>query len=399
VKATFASWIVRHPVVVVMLKELVDMFRDRRTVAISLLLGPLLTPALILGMGKLAERRVSTQMEQALKLPVIGGEYAPNLMAWLEGQNIVVLPPPADPDLAIRTQAEDVILRIAPDYGKQWRGSTPATVEILHDSSRQESRIPVERLEALLQGYSGNVGALRLLARGVSPGAAQALKIGHRDLATPESRVGQALAFLPYLLIFTTFIGGAYLVIDVTAGERERQSLEPLLATPAARTAIMSGKILAACVFALVSVGLTLAMFKLSFQFSPSLGVRLDVSFGALARILVVLLPMILIGTCLLTFIAAGAKSVKEAQSYMSVLMMLPILPTIVLLVNPVKNQLWMFATPFLAQNQMILKLVRSEPVSATEWAVYVVTAFALGLVLWWMAARRYHQERLAISA
>jgi sodium transport system permease protein len=83
----------------------------------------------------------------------------------------------------------------------------------------------------------------------------------------------------------------------------------------------------------------------------------------------------------------------------MSVLMMLPILPTIVLLVNPVKNQLWMFATPFLAQNQMILKLVRSEPVSATEWAVYVVTAFALGLLLWWMAARRYHQERLAISA
>jgi sodium transport system permease protein len=390
---------VRHPVIVVMLKELVDMFRDRRTVAISLLLGPLLTPALILGMGKLAERRVSTQLEQALKLPVIGAENAPNLVAWLKGQNIVVLPPPADPDLAIRTQAEDVVLRIAPDYGKQWRGSTPATVEILHDSSRQESRIPVERLERLLEGYSGSVGALRLLARGVSPGAAQALKVGHRDLATPESRVGQALAFLPYLLIFTTFIGGAYLVIDVTAGERERQSLEPLLATPAARTAIMSGKILAACVFALISVGLTLAMFKLSFQVAPTLGVKIDVSFGAIARILVVLLPMILIGTCLLTFIAAGSKSVKEAQSYMSVLMMLPILPTIVLLVNPVKNQLWMFATPFLAQNQMILKLVRSEPVTATEWIVYLASAFGLGVVLWWMAARRYHQERLAISA
>jgi sodium transport system permease protein len=384
---------------VVMFKELVDMFRDRRTVAISLALGPLFMPALILGMGKLAANRVSSQLEQPLKLPVIGVEHAPNLVAWLKGQNIVVVAPPADPDRAIREQTEDVVLRIAPEYGKQWRGSTPAAIEILHDSSRQDARIPVQRVERLLQGYSSSVGSLRLLARGVSPGAAQALRIGHRDLATVESRVGQALFFLPYLLIITTFVGGAYLVIDVTAGERERQSLEPLLATPAARASIMSGKILAACVFALIGVALTLAMFKLSFQFAPGLGVKIDVSFGAIVRILLVLLPMILIGTCLLTFISAGTKSVKEAQSYMSILMLLPMIPTVVLLVNPVKNQLWQFATPFLAQNQMILKLVRSEVVTAAEWAVYLVAGFGLGVVLWWLAARRYHQERLAISA
>ena len=391
--------LMRHPVIVVMLKELVDLFRDRRTVAISLLLGPLLMPALILGLGKLVSSRISTQLEKPLTVPVVGAEHAPNLMAWLRGQNIVIAPAPADPDAAIRTQAEDVVLRVSPEYGKQWRGSLPATVEILHDSSRDDARIPVQRLERLLEGYGQSVGALRLLARGVSPGATQALRVDHRDLATPESRIGQALAFLPYLLIFTTFLGGAYLVIDVTAGERERQSLEPLLATPAARAAIMSGKILAACVFALIGVALTLAMFKLSFQFAPGLGVKLDVSYGAIARILLVLLPMILIGTCLLTFIAAGSKSVKEAQSYMSVLMLLPMLPTIILLVNPVKNQLWMFATPFLAQNQMILKLVRSETVSAAEWAVYLVAGFGLGVLLWWLAARRYHQERLAISA
>jgi sodium transport system permease protein len=397
--ASFVSWLVRHPVLVVMLKELVDMFRDRRTVAISLALGPLLMPALILGMGKLAANRVSSQLEQPLKLPVIGVEHAPNLVAWLKGQNIVVVAPPADPDRAIREQTEDVVLRIAPEYGKQWRGSTPAAIEILHDSSRQDARIPVQRVERLLQGYSSSVGSLRLLARGVSPGAAQALRIGHRDLATVESRVGQALFFLPYLLIITTFVGGAYLVIDVTAGERERQSLEPLLATPAARASIMSGKILAACVFALIGVALTLAMFKISFQFGTGLGVKVDVSLGSIARILVVLLPMILIGTCLLTFIAAGTKSVKEAQSYMSVLMLLPMIPTIVLLVNPVKNQLWQFATPFLAQNQMILKLVRGEAITAAEWAMYLAAGFGLGLLLWWLAARRYHQERLAISA
>ena len=380
-------------------KELTDLFRDRRTMMVSLLMGPLLMPALILGIGKLASDRISTALEKPLEVPVVGASHAPNLIAWLEGQNIVVKPAPSDPDDEIRSQREDVVLRIGAKFAEQWRGSMPASIEILHDSSREDARIPVERLRSLLDNYGQGVGALRLVARGISPTTAQPLRVSDRDLATPEARRGQALAFLPYILILTTFIGGAYLVIDATAGERERNSLEPLLATPAARSTIMSGKIVAACTFGLISLVLTLLMFKLSFQFAPSLGIKLDVSWWAIARILLVLVPMVMLGTCLLTLIAAGSKSVKEAQSYMSVLMLVPMLPTIILMVNPVKNQLWMMTVPFLAQNQMILKLVRSETIATNEWAAYLAAGFAAALVLWWLAARRYLDERLAISA
>jgi sodium transport system permease protein len=382
----------------VCLKELLDLVRDRRTLAIALLMGPLLMPALMLGIGKLASSRISEQLEKPLEVPVVGASNAPNLVAWLQGQNIVLKPAPADPDAEIRSQREDVILRIGSKFGEQWRGSMPAVIEILHDSSRQDAEIPVQRLRTLLENYGQGVGALRLVARGISPTTAQPLRISDRDLATPEARRGQALAFLPYMLILFSFLGGAYLVIDATAGERERNSLEPLLATPSRRGTLMSGKILAACIMGVVSIVLTLAAFKLSFQFAPAMGIKLDVSLWTIARILLVLLPIIVVGTCLLTFIAAGAKSVKEAQSYMSVLMLLPMLPTIILMVNPVKNQLWMLTVPFLAQNQMILKLVRSESLSMTEWAVYLAAGFGAGLVLWWMAARRYYQERLAIS-
>lgn len=381
-------------------KELTDLFRDRRTVMISLLMGPLLMPLLILGMSKMGSDRVASQMEKPLEVPVIGASNAPNLVAWLEGQNIVIKPAPADADEAIHSQREDVILRIGARFGEQWRGSLPATVEILHDSSRQDAQIPVQRLQNLLDGYSQRVGALRLVARGVSPTAVQALRVSDLDLATPEARRGQLLGFImPYMLIFASFIGGAYMVIDATAGERERNSLEPLLATPAARSTIMSGKILAACTFGVIALVLTLATFKLSFQLGPSLGLKMDVTTWAIARILLVLLPMLLLGTCLLTLIAAGAKSVKEAQSYMSVLMLLPILPTMVLMINPVKNQLWMLMVPFLAQNQMILKLVRGEVISGDEWIAYLLTSFAAAMLLWWLASRRYLNERLAISA
>ncbi len=387
-----------NAVITVMRKELLDLFRDRKTIAISLAFT-LLAPLLILGMAKLASNRMSTQLDKPLELPVIGAEHAPNLVNWLSGRNVVIKPAPANPEGEIAAQNVEVILSIPADYAEKWRAGEPAPVEIMSDSSRDDARIPTERLSALLDGYSRSAGALRLLARGVNPSAGQAVLVERKDLATPESRIGQALAFLPYLLILSGFLGGAYLVIDATAGERERQSLEPLLATPAARGAIMSGKIAAACAFGMFSLVLTLLAFKGSFVIAAAMGLKLSMGWAAVGQILVVLLPIELIGTCLLTLIAAGAKSVKEAQSYMSALMMLPIIPTVVLMVNPIKNQLWQFAVPFLSQNQLILKIVRSESVSSTEWAVYLATGFGLGALLWGLAARRYHDEKLAVSA
>lgn len=386
-----------NALITVMRKELLDLFRDRKTIGISLAFT-LLAPLLILGMAKLANNRMSTQLEKPLELPVIGAEHAPNLVNWLSGRNVLIKPAPANPEGEIAAQNVEVILSIPADYAEKWRAGEPAPVEVISDSSRDDARIPTERLNALLDNYSRSAGALRLLARGVSPSAGQAVLVERKDLATPESRIGQALAFLPYLLILSGFLGGAYLVIDATAGERERQSLEPLLATPAARGAIMSGKIAAACVFGMFSLVLTLLAFKGSFVVAGAMGLKLGMDWAAVGQILVVLLPIVLIGTCLLTLIAAGAKSVKEAQSYMSALMMLPIIPTVVLMVNPIKNQLWQFAVPFLSQNQLILKIVRSESVSSAEWAVYLAAGFGLGAVLWWLAARRYHDEKLAVS-
>ena len=381
-------------------KELRDLVRDRKTVAIALLMGPLLFPALVIGMGAMTEKRARTQLESTLELPVVGAANAPNLVRFLESQNIAIRPAPADPNRAVREQEHDVVLRIPEGYAEQWRGSRPAFVELIHDSSRQDSQIPVRRLHLALEQYGRQVGALRGINRGVSPQVGNALSVSQRDVASPEAKRGMILGLmLPYFLVLTAFLGGAYLVIDVTAGERERQSLEPLLATPASRGAIMSGKVLAACLFGLLTLALTLLALKAGFALAPRRIQTVDVSLLAIGQFLLVLLPMVLIGTTLLTLIAASVKSVKEAQSYMSVLMLLPVLPTLVLLVNPLKNELWQLAVPFLAQNQMLQKLIRNEWITPLEWAAYLSAGLALGLVLWAIAARMYHREKLAISA
>ncbi len=383
----------------VMRKELRELARDRRTLALSLLLTPLLYPALILGMGYLTENRVRTQVDKTLEVPMLGAEHAPNLVKFLASNGIRQAAPPADLDAAIRAQDVDVALRIAPSFGEDWRNGRPALVEIIRDSTRRDAEIPTGRLQAALSAYSQQVAALRMYARGIDASVARPVNIGLQDLATPEAKQGMLLSvMLPYLLILTSFIGGVYLILDATAGERERQSLEPLLATPAPRGAVVSGKIAAACVIGLGTVLLTLLSLKVSSQFSTGVARQLDVSFLAMAKMLVVLLPMLFIGTSLLTYLAAAAKSMKEAQSHMTWLMLLPMIPTFALMANPLKSQPWQFAVPFLAQNQLLLKVIRNEYVSAQTWAIYVAAAFGVAALLWFAAVRRYQQEKLAVS-
>ena len=383
----------------VMLKELRDIGRDRRTLALTLLLSPLLFPAIILGMGTLTEKRARTQIEKTLEVPTIGREHAPNLVAFLATQGIRAVEPPADLEAALRDQRHDVGLRISASFAEDWHAGRPALVEVMVEDTQRDAAIPSRRVRAALSAYSGQVGALRLLARGIDASVAQPVNVGTLDVATPEAQRGLMLSvMLPYFLIITAFLGGAALVLDATAGERERQSLEPLLATPASRGAIVSGKIAAACLLGLCTLLLSLLAIKLSAQFATGIARTLDMSLLAIGQMLFVLLPMLLIGTALLTFLAAAAKSLKEAQSHMTWLMLLPMIPTIMLMVSPVKTQLWQFAVPFLAQNQLLLKVIRGESISIQVWAVYLGCSVGLAALLWLAAVLRYRQEKLAIS-
>lgn len=383
----------------VMRKELRDFARDRRTLLLTLLMGPLLYPVLLLGMGSLAENRARTQLDKPLDIPVVGAERAPNLIAFLATLGINAIDPPLDLDAGIRSQAVDVALEIDDDFAADWSAGRPARVDLVMDSTRRNAEIPVQRLQRALAGYGSQVGALRLYARGIDASIMTPVALGSRDLATAEAKRGLMMSMLlPYLLILMSFLGGAYLILDATAGERERQSLEPLLATPAPRGAIVSGKIAAACSVGLVSLVLILLAFKVSAQFAGNMAQMLDVRFAAIGKLLLILLPMLFLGTTLLTFLAAGAKSMKEAQSHMTWLMLLPMLPILVLAVNPLKSELWQYAVPFLAQNQMILKVIRAEPIGIDAWAVYLVAGLGLAAILWAAAVHRYRQERLAIS-
>lgn len=391
-----------HAILTVWTKELVDTFRDRRTVLTSLLMGPLLGPLLLAGMLSMMVSQQVDRAERLLELPVAGAEHAPNLVAWLRREGVEVQAPPDDIGRAISTQEEDVVLVISPDFAENWRANRPALVEIVHDASRaQQTGVTISRVRALMARYGAEIGSTRLIARGVHPSVPSPVAVAERDLSTPEARSGMMLSFLPYILILGAFLGAMHVAMDSTAGERERQSLEPLLATPAARAAIMSGKLAAAATFALIALALTLTAIALTFPLMPTdrIGMKVDLGLLAALKMFVILVPMALFGAALLTLISAYAKSYKEAQSYTSLLLLLPMIPTMVLLVNPVKTENWMLAVPFLGQNQMIMKVVRAETIGLVEWGIAIGAGLALATIVWALAARLYQREQLAISA
>jgi len=386
---------------VVFLKEVRENLRDRKTVINALVMGPLLGPLFFALMMSFMITKQLDLAEKPVKLPVVGAEHAPGLVAWLVRQGVEVLPAPKDPEQALRKRENAAVLVIPADYPQRWRAGETAQVKLLHDSSHQDSRAPVGRVNGLLEAYARQQSALRLSARGMHPAVLQPVAVAQRDIASTQQRAGQLLGFLPYLLILGAFLGGMYLAIDTTAGERERQSLEPLLANPASRAQIVLGKLGATFGFAMVSMMLSLVMFAVAFQYMPldRLGMKVDFGASLILRSGLLMVPLALAFAALQTVVAAYAKSYREAQTYLSLLMLLPMIPSVLLMVSPMQGELWMSATPLLSQNVLIMALARGEAVSLPDFALSFGCTLALAVGLVWVAVRIYHREQLAVSA
>ena len=388
------------PVLAVYIKECKESLRDKRVLINSLLLGPLIGPLLFLLMMHLVVGRELEKAEQPMQVVVIGAERAPELLDALRQQGVQALPPIADAKLAVREQRIDLALRISPDFGAAWRAGRPAQVELIYDSSRREAQGDAVRLRALLENYSRRNGALRLLARGLSPTIATPLVIATRDTATAQARGALLFAMLPYMLMLTIFIGGLWLAIDSTAGERERHSLEPLLINPVPRDRIVLGKMLATASFSLASLVLGLSAFLMVSRYMPTaeLGSSLALGPQFFALALPMLLPMVLLIAITQIFIAAFARSVREAQTYLGLAQLVPLIPSIALSILPVKAQLWMYAVPLLGQQLAIMRWLRAESVAAVPVALSTSSTLLAAILVFLLTRRVYDSERQAIA-
>jgi len=384
---------------VVLAKEAREGIRDRRAL-VAALFFPFLGPALLAVMLTLVSQSSRRADEVGVDIPVAGREHAPNLAAFLE-QGARVVPAPADPEEAVRRGDVEVVVVIPPEFPAALRAGRPAPVRIVTDESRQQARPAAAAAERLLAAWARQTGAQRLVVRGVHPSVVEPIAVERVDVSTPASRAAALLATIPFFLVMAVFTGGMPVAIDATAGERERQSLEPLFAAPLPRSALVLSKMAGAAIFS----GLALAETTIGFGLVPlalppaRIGFSMHLDPWMLVRILVLCVPMLLLACALMVTLAARARNFRAAQTTLSLLMLVPALPGMLLGLMSARPPAALYAVPFLGEQLAISRLLRAEAVPPGLAALSTASTLAAACIVAALAVRTFERGQPLFDA
>jgi sodium transport system permease protein len=365
-------------------------------------LGPLLGPVLFAALISMTVSRNISSLDEVLMVPILGAERAPNLVAHLRARSIE---PIAHHDIAnvedaarlVSTGVYDVVLVIDTEFAQDFGTHRAARVALVFDQSKTRAGSRVGRLRSAVDSYAQQIGVLRLVANGADPTLLRPLVIDELDVSTPASRSALMLGVLTYFLLFATLTGGLHLAIDTTAGERERKSLEPLLTLPVARSSIIIGKMTATVCYMLTSLALTLVAFTVALRQLPleQIGMSSNFGFATAAVAFALLCPFAPLGAALMTAIASFSKTYREAQTYITFVLLIPTLPlafAAILNIEPQPKLMWI---PSLSQHLLITTLIKDQPLAGSFVAISALSSLALGVLLGWLAVRLYRREAI----
>jgi sodium transport system permease protein len=389
-----------HAILSVFRKEFRENLRDRRTLISALIFGPLFGPLLFGVALSLSIEHGTSESDKPVTLAVSHAERAPNLLAHLRQYGVKIDSVSYDDAAARAAIAEhkkSMVLEITDDFGTRLLASEPARLLLYVDSSDASNRQDVARVRSVLNQYVSLLARLRVMARGMDPLVLSPIVVHDVDVSTPASRSVLALGALSYLVLLTMLMGGMYLAIDATAGERERGSLEPLLTAPVRREHLIYGKMLATCAFMTLSLSLTVSAFAIVLQYAGLEKFGMSVNFGPLVALSVILfcLPLVPLGAALMTIVAAFTRSYREAQTYLGLVLLIPTLPLVFAGVLGLRPTPALMAVPSLSQHFLITSLLRDEVIPAAYLVLSVGVTLALGAILVFIAGRLYHREAL----
>ena len=386
---------------IVFRKELLESLRERRAMISAFVFGPLFGPALF---AAIIGFTVSRQVDESLHpiaVPALGAANAANLMVYLHSALIDIEHDRFADIEALRDAVRrgDVGVGLVVDEGftEALGSGAPARLWVVADGSNPGNQAAEGRLRAALSAYSRTVGANRLRLRGVDPAVTQPLAILTDDVSTPSGRAILILGMMSYFLIFATLLGGIQVALDTTAGERERGTIEPLLTLPAPRSSLVLGKYVATLLFMAVSLGFAIGSFAVAVRFLPlaEIGMSSGLGFGVCLQIYFAMLPFAAFGAAMMVAVASYTKSLREAQTYTSLGMVVPALPIIAVAMNPIQPSLPWMLLPSLSQHMLVVGLIKGEEVAIAHVATSVAATLLLGVLCLLVTVRRYRSERL----
>jgi sodium transport system permease protein len=381
-------------------KEMLETLRDRRTL-FSLLLGPLLGPLLFVVLINVVISQNLSSLERPLDVPILGADRAPNLVAFLTARGIrpagSTIETVDEAAAAVAAGRHTVIVAIDEAFAADFGTPRAARVTLIFDRSKSRAAPQIERVRGALSAYAQLIGGLRTVVNGADPSLARALLVDELDVSTPASRSVLMLGIITYFLLFATLAGGLHLAIDTTAGERERKSLEPLLALPVTRANLLLGKMAATVGYMLLALLLTLVAYSIALSRLPLDQLGMSPSFGlaTAAKAFAVICPFAPLGAALMTIVASFTKTYREAQTYLTFLLLVPTLPLMFATMLNVEASPKLMWIPSLSQHLLITSLIKDQPLEPSLVALSAIGSLAIGAALGWVAVRLYQREAI----
>ncbi|EED34433.1 hypothetical protein NOR51B_370 [Luminiphilus syltensis NOR5-1B] len=381
-----------------MLKEARDLSRDRRTMTNVFFMGALFGPFLAMGILALTISIMIEESERALSIPAQGTERVPMVVDRLKLNDIALFETTDDLETLVSSQQYQIAVRFPENLAEAYQSGRPAFVEVIFDSSSTKSEVQRDRVSAALGKLNSEIGALRLLMRGIDPSLIRVIGPKNIDIDEASGGGGQLLVMLPYFLIMGLLQASMFIASDITAGERERQTLEPLLINPVAPSQVVLGKIAINAVAGVCVIALSSMAFLLGSLALPVEKIGLMISPRLFLQVAIGLLPLVFLVAPLMTFLGCFAKTVREAQTWLSVVLIVAVIPSVLQIIMQVRVDDFWLLVPLWSQQYLVNGVLKGAEIAPYAWLLSALGSLIPGFIFAAMASRQYSKPRLILA-
>ncbi len=349
-------------------KEFLDALRDRRAWMVALVVALLSGPMVLL----LISNFVASIEEKAARREIlfVAPERAPTLVNYLQRQGARIKEAPADYVSQLRSGTlQNAVFAPDADFEERLARAQTVTLDVYYDASHDKAQALVHGALRLVTSVNRELGVQRLLTRGVSPQLMSAVTLEEKDLAPSRTQGAQLLFIVPWTALLVAVYGAFAVAIDVTAGERERGSLEPLLVNPIHTWQLALGKWIVVTLNACAIVTLTLLGFVVAMRFiaSETLAALMQLQWREVLIFALLLMPFAALMAAVNMLAATFGRTYKEAQTYVSYIAMAVQFSAVIPVFLTTRDAAWLAAVPSIGQLTVMLKTVRGETLGSYE--------------------------------
>lgn len=390
-----------HRIKTVLFKEARDHLRDKRSIFLSLLF-PLMAPmtvALLLHLVAGANVEGAQDQVRAVEAAVSGRDHAPELVEFLKLNRVSLVEAPADKEKreALVTDGVFPFVLVIPENAAE---RDRYQVDVITDRTNPQSISGSAEVMRLITAYS-RIEAERLVKdAGLSERIVTPVMVAQVNVGRAPNAAFLFYNMVPSLVLFMVFMGAVYLAIDTSVGERERGSLEPLLSAPVARWELLLGKSLAALLFTGLIVAINLAAFRASLVWAVSGYEEMapPPSVLTFAGMYLVAIPLMFLAVAIQMTIATLSRSAKEAQIYLGLLPIIPLIPGVILVFNPVNVGVFQSSLPIFGQLTLFLGLIGEREIGIVHILSSAAFTLAAASLVFLLATRLFSREKMVFA-